>query len=819
MKRVTTAARSAEHTEQRLEARIRNHARYSLGTVWEEANPRQLADAVSLAVREDVVARLLATERRYRAADPKRVYYLSIEFLMGRALGNTLCNLGTFDDWKRALATMNIDLDDMLEHEPDAALGNGGLGRLAACFLDSMATLDLPACGYGINYEFGLFRQRFDDGFQQERPDQWMNGSSPWLLQRPDEAVVVPLYGRIEHSEDANGEYNPLWLDWQVIVGIPHDMPIVGYGGRTVNTLRLFSARASQEFDMQIFNDGDYVRAIQEKIGSETISKVLYPFDAIVQGKELRLTQEYFLVACALRDIVRKYRRTHHNFEQFDQAVAIQLNDTHPTLAIPELMRILVDEQAMPWEQAWETTVRTFGYTNHTLLPEALEKWPVALMERVLPRHLQIIYEINRRFLDHVAVVATGDSDLARRVSIIEEGPVAQVRMGHLSIVGSHSTNGVAAMHSALVKTLLAPDFYRLWPERFGNKTNGITPRRWLLKANPDLAALITRTIGNGWCRHLEDLRSLEAHLADGEFLEQFRAIKRANKLRLARVIHDTTQVAVDASWMFDVQAKRIHEYKRQLLNAMHIVHQYLSIVEDGQTLATRRAYVFAGKAAPGYTIAKLIIRLINGIAETINADPRANDQIRVAFMPDYRVSLAEQIIPAADLSEQISTAGKEASGTGNMKFALNGALTIGTLDGANVEILQEVGADNIYVFGLTVPEIAALRGGGYDPQGWRASHPMVARVLDAIDSGRFSRGDAALFRPVLDRLLSHGDEYMHLADFEPYVAAQEQAGRDFGNQTEWTRRALLNTARVGFFSSDRTVAEYAHDIWQVKAV
>jgi starch phosphorylase len=631
--------------------------------------------------------------------------------------------------------------------------------------------------------------------------------------------VVVPLYGRIEHAEDADGGYNPLWLDWKVIVGVPSDMPIVGHGGRTVNALRLFSARASEEFDMQIFNGGDYVHAIQDKIASETVSKVLYPSDSVDQGRELRLTQEYFLVACALRDIVRKYRRSHATFEQFPEAVAIQLNDTHPALAVPELMRMLVDEQAMPWDEAWSITVRTFGYTNHTLLPEALEKWPVALMERVLPRHLQIIYEINRRFLDAVIEAAPGDDDLVRNVSLIEENGERHVRMANLSIVGSHSINGVAAMHSELVKTDLVPDFYRLWPERFGNKTNGITPRRWMLKANPELASLVSATIGDRWPAHLDELRTLEAHAADPAFLDRFHAIKRANKVRLARVIRDTTQIVVDPESMFDVQAKRIHEYKRQLLNAMHIVHLYLSIVEDGATLPGPRTFVFAGKAAPGYLIAKLIIRLINGIAQVVNADPRANGQIRVAFLPDYRVSLAEVIIPAADLSEQISTAGKEASGTGNMKFALNGALTMGTLDGANVEILQEVGPENIYIFGLKVEEVAALRAVGYEPRTWCATHPSVARVLEAIGSGRFSRGDAALFRPVLDRLLYHGDEYMHLADFDPYLAAQREAGRDFMDTVQWTRRTLLNTARVGFFSSDRTIAEYARDIWNVKAV
>ena len=781
---------------------------------------REVAEAVSLAVREDVIERMLETEQRYHSADAKRIYYLSIEFLMGRALGNTLRNLDAYALWERALQKSGVSLVDVLEQEPDAALGNGGLGRLAACFLDSMATLGIPGYGYGINYEFGLFRQRFDAGAQNEQPDQWRpSAGSPWLLERADEAVVVPVGGRIEHAEDRNGHYNPLWLDWRVIVGVPHDMPIVGYGGHAVNVLRLFSARASQEFDIRIFNDGDYARAIEQKIASETVSKVLYPSDHADAGRELRLTQEYFLVACALRDIMRRYRAAHSTFDGFADKVAVQLNDTHPALAVPELMRLLVDEQDLPWDRAWAVTEQTFGYTNHTLLPEALEKWPVALMEQVLPRHLQIIYEINRRFLDRVIEVRPLDADLPRRVSIIEEGETRQVRMAHLAIVGSHSVNGVAAIHSELVKTTLVPDFHALWPERFNNKTNGITPRRWLLHANPELATIVTRAIGERWPAHLDDLRALEACADDKCFQHDFAAVKRVRKEQLARVIRDTTQIVVDPSSLFDVQAKRIHEYKRQLLNALHIAHQYLSIAEDGATLPAPRTYVFAGKAAPGYYLAKLIIRLINGLAETINADPRANGQLRVAFIPDYRVSLAEQIIPAADLSEQISTAGKEASGTGNMKFALNGALTMGTLDGANIEILQEVGAENIYIFGHTVDEVERLRADGYDPFDRYRHDPRIARVIDAIAGGRFSRGDASLFEPIVSRLLHQGDEYLHFADFPSYLEAQARAGLDFVDSSDWTSRAILNVARVGFFSSDRTIADYARDVWDVKAV
>ena len=810
----------AAATESTLYARVRQHLRASLGRSWEGASPTELGQAIALAVREDVIDRLLETERRHRDAGAKRVYYLSIEFLMGRALGNTLRNLGVYELWERTVARSGLALADILEKEPDAALGNGGLGRLAACFLDSMATLGLPGYGYGINYDFGLFRQRFENGAQTEQPDQWRSATgSPWLLPREEEAVFVPIGGRIEHAEDLDGHYNPLWLDWRVIVGVPHDMPIVGYGGRTVNTLRLFSARASHEFDIRVFNDGDYARAIEQKIASETVSKVLYPSDHIESGRELRLTQEYFLVACALRDIVRRYQRAHATFDAFPEKVAVQLNDTHPALAIPELMRMLVDEQALPWERAWSLTERTFGYTNHTLLPEALETWSVSLMEKVLPRHMQIVYEINKRFLDRVIEVRPHDPDLPRRVSIIDEDQGRRVRMANLSIVGSHSINGVAALHSELVKTSLVPDFHSLWPERFNNKTNGITPRRWLLHANPDLASLISEAIGDLWPASLDDLRALEAFAGDASFQDQVSAVKHARKMDLARIIRDTTGIVVDPSSLFDIQAKRIHEYKRQLLNALHIAHQYLGIVEEGRTLAAPRTYVFAGKSAPGYYMAKLIIRLINGIAETVNGDPRANGQLRVAFVPDYRVSLAERIIPAADLSEQISTAGKEASGTGNMKFALNGALTMGTLDGANVEILEQVGAENIYIFGHTVDQVEQLWRDGYDPGRYYREDRSIARVIDAIAGGRFSRGDGAVFQPLLARLLHEGDEYLHFADFGAYVAAQEQAGVDFTRTADWTRRAILNIARIGFFSSDRTIAEYARDIWNVEPV
>ena len=689
---------------------IERHARYSLAQPWESLSPLQQFECVSLAVRDLIVDRRFDTERRHRNADAKQLYYLSIEYLLGRLLTNNVSNLGIEALCRDTLREMGADFDEIAESERDPALGNGGLGRLAACFLDSLATHDLPACGYGINYEYGLFQQEIVDGFQREKPDNWLAFGTPWAIERPEESCLVPIYGRIEHGVDRSGRYNPMWLDWRLLVGVPHDVMIVGHGGRTVNLLRLFSARSSRDFDMEIFNTGDYLRAVEQKIASETISKVLYPSDAVLPGQELRLLQEYFLVACALRDLVARYRVNHQTFDAFPTKVAIHLNDTHPALAIAELMRILVDERDLSWDAAWQMTQSTMGYTNHTLLPEALETWPVTLLERVLPRHLQIIYEINRRFLAHVASVWPGDAERLQRMSIIEEGDAKQVRMAHLSIVGSHSVNGVSALHSRLVQTTLAPDFHALWPERFNNKTNGVTPRRWLVQANPLLAALITRTIGDGWMTDLEQLKALEPFATDRAFRDEFSAVKRSNKERLARVIRQATSVIVDPDSLFDMQVKRIHEYKRQLLNVMRIVHEYLRLIEDGVAPAVPRTYIFAGKAAPGYWAAKQIIKLICSVGSVINNDPRANERIKVVFVPDFRVSLAEVMIPGADLSEQISTAGSEASGTGNMKLAMNGALTIGTLDGATIEMLEAIGAEHMFIFGLTADQIQALQ-------------------------------------------------------------------------------------------------------------
>ncbi len=802
-----------------LQQAIRSHIRYSLGKTGEGLSPAEVFHAVALAVRDRLVDRMLTTESRYRAAKAKRLYYLSIEYLVGRSLGNNLLNLGALEACRQAIAELGGDLGAVLEAEPDAALGNGGLGRLAACFLDSLASLDLPGYGYGLNYEFGLFRQEIDNGYQREKPDHWRAFQSPWQLERSDEAVLVPVYGRIEHGRDRQGHYNPMWLDWQLLVGVPHDMPVVGYGGRTVNVLRLFSARASQEFDMAIFNDGDYVRAVEQKIASETISKVLYPSDSIEAGRELRLVQEYFLVACALRDVMRRHLQTHSDVVALSETTAIQLNDTHPVLAVAELMRILVDEHAVPWEAAWEMTRAICGYTNHTLMPEALERWPVALFERVLPRHLQIIFEINHRFLQEVAARWPGDIERLRRMSLVQEDGERQIRMAHLAVVGSHSVNGVSALHSDLVKRTLIPDFFALWPERFNNKTNGVTPRRWLLTANPGLAALVTATLGAAWMTDLEALRGLEPYADQAEFRNRFRAVKRANKVRLGRIIRDATGVEADPDSLFDVQVKRIHEYKRQLLHALHIVHAYLRLTEDGVMPAVPRTHVVAGKAAPGYWAAKQIIKLISCLGDTINNDPRARDWLRVVFLPDYRVSLAEAIIPAADLSEQISTAGTEASGTGNMKFALNGALTIGTLDGANIEIRDAVGAENIFIFGLRAEGIASLRAeGSYEPRRLYQEDARIRRVLDALLSDRFCPKEPGLLLWIPEALLE-GDPYFILADFGDYLEAQEAAGSLFCDPTAWARKAILNVARTGVFSSDRTIREYAREIWNLAPV
>lgn len=803
-----------------VQSSVCRHILYSLGKSDGNLCTHDMFTAVALTVRNRILDLMLETERRYQQRDAKRLYYLSLEYLIGRSLTNNLINLGLYDLFRDALLEQGIDLEELEEYESDAALGNGGLGRLAACFLDSLATMDMPGYGYGINYEYGVFKQEIQHGYQHEKPDKWLKGMSPWLIERYDERCLIPVYGRIEHTVDSNGHYQPSWVDWKLIVGVPYDMPIVGYGGKTVNVLRLFSARSYHEFDMQIFNSGDYISAVEQKIASETISKVLYPSDSVAAGKELRLTQEYFLVACALHDVVRRYTKHHETFDAFPQKAAIQLNDTHPALAIAELMRILVDDNRLPWEQAWQITEQTFGYTNHTLMPEALEKWPVDLFERLLPRHLQIIHEINRRFMEHVAWLYPGDQEKMRRVSIIEEGEQKQVRMAHLAIIGSHSVNGVSELHSRLITTSLVPDFYEMFPHKFNNKTNGVTPRRWMKQANPRLSQLLDATIGEGWITDLQQLRALEPYAENAEFQHQFRQVKQINKLRLAHLIRETTEMLVPPDSLFDVQVKRIHEYKRQLLNVLHIIYNYLRLVEDREYPTVPRTFVFAGKAAPGYWAAKNIIKLINNVANVINHDRRARDYLHVVFLPDYRVSLAEVIIPGADLSEQISTAGMEASGTGCMKFAMNGALTIGTLDGANVEIREEVGEENIYIFGHTAEQIREMRRqGSYDPRALYESHPDIRRVMDTFLSDLFCPHEPGLFRWIFDSLVHQGDYYFHLADLPSYIQAQKLVSHEYQQPDIWTRKAILNVARMGKFSSDRTVSEYAHDVWRIRPV
>ncbi len=803
-----------------FEDRIFHYLRYSLGRKREGASRENIYLALAFAIKHDLLDRMIETVERYERNDAKRVYYLSIEYLLGRFLRDHMRNLGMYETARLAVREFGYELDDILNVEPDAGLGTGGLGRLAACFLDSLATLGIPCYGYGIHYEYGMFRQEIGNGYQLERPDSWLREGMPWQVERIHRACYVPLYGEVIDGVDRHGRRNPMWLDWKLIAGVPYDFPVAGYGGRTVNILRLFSARGSEEFDMSIFNAGDYIRAVEQKIRAETITKVLYPSDAVQVGRELRLIQEYFLVFCAIRDILARHQRQHTTFENLPEKVAIQLNDTHPALAVAELMRVLVDHHEVPWDRAWEIAYRVFGYTNHTLMPEALETWPVSTLEAVLPRHLQIIYDINQRFLDDVAHRFPGESDRIRRMSLVQEGSVKQVRMAHLAIVGSKSINGVSRLHSDLVRTHLVPDFAAMYPERFNNKTNGVSHRRWLLYSNPELAGLITQALGNAWIADLGSLRALEHYACDDAFQREFLRVKQANKDRMSALIKEMLQVTTNPASLFDVQVKRIHEYKRQLLNVLHIIHLYLRAAEDRRLEEVPRTFVFSGKSAPGYQTAKLIIKLIHNVANVVNRDRRVRDLLRVAFLPDYRVTLAERIMPAADLSEQISTAGMEASGTGNMKLAMNGALTIGTLDGANIEILEEVGAENMYIFGLTAEQIEAYRrAGSYRPRELYEKDAAIRRVLDALGGNLFCPFEPGLFQPLFRSLVDGGDPYFHLADFSSYVAAQERAAKDYTDRAGWAKKTILTVARMGKFTSDRTVSEYAKEIWGVEPV
>jgi starch phosphorylase len=785
------------------------------------ATPRDWWIATALAVRDHIHNRMIQTQAVHNANNVRRVYYLSLEYLMGRLFESNLLASGLDEIARGALKSLGVDFDAVRESEVDMGLGNGGLGRLAACFLDSMATLDYPALGYGIHYEFGLFKQAFSQGNQIEHPDRWMLFGDPWEVVRAEFTQEVRLYGRVENVFNDRGQYRPRWVDTKTVLGVPHDIPIAGFGTKTVNLLRLWASRATDDFDLAAFNSGGYVEAVREKAVGETISKVLYPNDKTENGKELRLVQQYFFVACSIQDIIRRhFRSPGNNWGNFADKVAMQLNDTHPAVAVAELMRILIDEAQMEWDPAWQIVVRTFGYTNHTLLPEALERWGVPLFERLLPRHLQIIYEINTRLLAACEIKWPGDSEKKRVCSLIEENGHKLVRMANLAVAGSHAVNGVAALHTALLRKNLFPEFDALYPGKFQNKTNGITPRRWLLQCNPRLAALITHTLGDEkWARDLDQLRGLERFAHDPAFQLEFMAVKRANKVDLARVILSECELEVSPDALFDVQIKRLHEYKRQHLNLLHILALYRRLLQNPDLDVVPRVFVFAAKAAPGYDVAKNIIRAINVIGARINSDARIGGKIKVAFLPNYRVSLAEKIIPAADLSEQISTAGKEASGTGNMKLALNGALTIGTLDGANVEIKEEVGDDNIFIFGLTVDGVTDLYKRGYRPWDWYQGDEELRGVVDWLGSDYWTPGESGAFASVHGSLLGGGDPFLVLADFRAYCDCQSRVGAAYRDQAAWAAKAILNTARVGKFSSDRTIREYASEIWSLPPV
>ncbi|KAA0895373.1 glycogen/starch/alpha-glucan phosphorylase [Oryzomonas rubra] len=799
-----------------LQRSFMRHLHYTLVKDKYSATKADLYLALAFAVRDMLAERWLDTQQSYYINDAKRVYYISMEFLMGRSLGNSLINLGIKEEWENALMEMGIDLEDIAETEWDAGLGNGGLGRLAACFLDSMATMSLPAYGYGIRYEYGMFYQKIIDGGQYELPDNWLRYENPWEFGRQEHLHKIRYEGRVVESSDPAGEVRHSWVDTHDVMALAYDVPVPGYGNETVNTMRLWSAKSTREFELESFNRGNYVGAVESKMKTENISKVLYPADHMAEGRELRLRQEYFLASATVQDIFYRFSKKHDDLNLLPEKVAIQLNDTHPTLAIPELMRILLDEKMLSWETAWDLSMRTFAYTNHTILPEALEKWPVRMLEGILPRHLQIIYRINDCFLKEAKARFPEDSDRLRRMSIVGEEGEKHIRMAYLAIVGSHSINGVSVLHSEILKDHLFSDFFALWPERFNNKTNGITQRRWLKCANPWLSDLISSTIGDAWVTNLDELQKLRAMAEDRDFQRQWTEVKRANKQRLADYIYRHNGIQVSPDSLFDCQTKRLHEYKRQLLNVLHVIARYNRIKANPGLNVPPRTVIFSGKAAPSYFMAKLIIRLINAVGEVINSDPAAHDRLKVVFLANYSVSQAEIIFPAADLSEQISTAGTEASGTGNMKYALNGALTIGTLDGANIEIMEEVGRNNIFIFGMNAEQVEGLKRAGYHPGDYYSHNQELQQAMDMIADGTFSPGDPGLFKPIVDNLLGN-DPYLLLADYASYVACQDEVDRLYRHPHEWTRKSILNTAGMGKFSSDRTIAEYAREIWGVK--
>ena len=774
--------------------------------------------ALAYAVRDRIMQRWISTAAAYTKAGSRTVSYLSAEFLMGPHLGNNLINLGIYETARTAVAELGLDLEVLLAQEDEPGLGNGGLGRLAACFIDSLATLEVPALGYGIRYEFGIFQQEIVDGWQVEKTDKWLRWGNPWEIARPEWCVAVKFGGHTEVWYDEHGRKRARWVPGRIVNGIPYDTPILGYHVNTANTLRLWKAEAPESFDFGTFNRGDYYGAVHQKVGSENLTKVLYPNDEQVKGKELRLEQQYFFVSASLQDMLRICKVQKIPPERFHEKFAIQLNDTHPSIAVAELMRLLIDDMAMDWERAWSITRQTFGYTNHTLLPEALERWPVSMFERLLPRLMEIIYEINARFLDEVRMAFFGNEERIRRLSLIDESGERYVRMAHLASVGSHAINGVAALHSELLKSDVLRDFAELWPEKFSNKTNGVTPRRWMVLANPRLSHCITQRIGDDWMRDLAQLRKLEPLADDPEFRAEWRQIKLANKATLATLIEERTGVVVNPAAIFDVQVKRIHEYKRQHLNILHVIGLYHRLKTDPKFSMEPRVFVFGGKAAPGYYLAKLIIRLITAAADIINRDPGVRDLIKVVFLPNFNVTNGQHIYPAADLSEQISTAGKEASGTGNMKFQMNGALTIGTVDGANIEICEEVGFENFFLFGLEAHEVVAMRAMGYRPREYLDGNEELRAAIDLIREGFFSRGNTTQFLPLIDNLLHH-DPYFVLADYQSYADCQALVDQSYRDKEGWTKMSILNSARSGKFSSDRTIREYCNDIWHAKGV
>lgn len=793
---------------------ISNKLMYQIGKNPESARTEDWLHAVSYAVRDHLVERWMKTTRASYAQDVKRVYYMSMEFLIGRTFTNAMLALDLMPTVRGALAELDVDADALFDLEPDAALGNGGLGRLAACFLDSMATLGVPGFGYGIRYDYGMFRQMIIDGQQVEVPDYWLTHGNPWEFPRPEIQFRVRYDGHLEQDGKS-----VRWVGTEDVLAMAYDTIIPGYDTEATNTLRLWSARATEEIDLLAFNRGNYFGAVESKNHSENVSRVLYPDDSTLSGRELRLRQEYFFISASMQDIVRRYLVNHDNFDALPDKISIHLNDTHPVLAVPELMRLLLDEHGVPWKQAWGLCQKVFSYTNHTLMHEALETWPVEMLGRVLPRHLRIIFDINADFLSSVTAKHGHDLDLMRRVSLIDESGERRVRMAYLAVVASHSINGVSALHSELMKESIFASFAQLWPERFNNKTNGVTPRRWLAQANPGLATLLDQRLGRNWRTDLDQLHNLRQFASDAGFLQEFRQVKRANKERLALYVRAQLGVSLNPDALFDVQVKRMHEYKRQLLNVLHVITLYQQILAHPEVDTVPRVVVFAGKSASAYHFAKLVIRLINDVGRTINNDPRIGDRLKVVFIPNYSVSLAELIVPAADLSEQISTAGTEASGTGNMKFALNGALTIGTLDGANVEIRGAVGEDNIFIFGNTTEEVASIRAHGYQPRPIYQANPELRAVLDAIRDGVFSPEEPGRYQQIFDVLVSWGDHYLLLADYASYVGTQRKVETLYRNPEEWSRRALLNVAGMGPFSSDRTIAEYVDTIWHTRPV